>query len=509
MPGERLEDKLDLIVEVFRAAKAGRPAELADPPKALIRPVAAADRSGPAEQVEASREADDVEEVEGVHLLKADLAIALRVDQFPAVAKTLCGFPSFFAAPLFRRIKKLYGITGTADSAPGGDSKSSAEAGGTDEDAEDEDKGEIPLRVFLRYWREEMHPYDHVDRFFRLTKQPAARFIIKSDLLPLMEELLAFHPGLAFLESTPEFQEKYARTVIARMFYMLDPLNRGVITPRALRRSNLISAFQHVDMEEDINLVNEYFSYEHFYVLYCKFWELDTDHDFLLSRADLDALGNHSLTKATLDRVFSQAGRPFECKEPGKMGYEDFVCFLISEEDKTHQISIEYWFRLIDLDGDGVIRPFEMKHFYAEQMERMENMNCEVVPFEDVLCQMSDLLQPDVEGEFRLKDFLHPSRVRLTGVFFSILSNLSKFTAFEQRDPFVVKQQQEPGFTAWDRYAQIEYARLAMEEDGQDDGGLDQSDDGLGVAAWDEDEDDLGMGGRGLGVGGTSNESPF
>jgi serine/threonine-protein phosphatase 2A regulatory subunit B'' len=57
-----------------------------------------------------------------------------------------------------------------------------------------------------------------------------------------------------------------------------------VIDARALRRSNLLSAFHTVDVEEDINVVNDYFSYEHFYVLYCKFWELDADHDFLLSR---------------------------------------------------------------------------------------------------------------------------------------------------------------------------------------------------------------------------------
>jgi hypothetical protein len=30
-----------------------------------------------------------------------------------------------------------------------------------------------------------------------------------------------------------------------------------------------------VDLEDDINAVTAYFSYEHFYVLYCKFWELD------------------------------------------------------------------------------------------------------------------------------------------------------------------------------------------------------------------------------------------
>lgn len=481
MRGEELPSKLNLVVEVFRAAHEGRAAELVSPP-AAVPPNA--DGSEPTETAA------------GVTVLTSDANIALRVEQFPAVAKTLCGFPSFFAAPLFRRVKKLYMAEGNAEKA---ERKSKAEAsakagtegkdGGESDSDSEEDKGQVPLRVFLQYWRDEMEKYDHVDRFFRLTKQPDSQFIVKSDLLPLMEELLAFHPGLAFLESTPEFQEKYARTVIARIFYMLDPLNRGVITPRALRKSNLIGAFQHVDMEEDINLVNEYFSYEHFYVLYCKFWELDTDHDFLLSRDDLDALGNHSLTKPVLDRVFSQAGRPFECTEPGKMGYEDFVCFLMSEEDKTHPISIGYWFRLIDLDGDGVIRPDEMRHFYADQMQRMEDMNCEVVPFEDVLCQMSDLLQPDVEGEFRMKDFLHPTRARLTGVFFSILSNLSKFTAFEQRDPFVVKQQQEPGFTAWDRYAQIEYARLAMEEDATEDGmSLDQIEEVGGVGAWDDDD---------------------
>ena len=62
-------------------------------------------------------------------------------------------------------------------------------------------------------------------------------------------------------------------------------------------------------------MVNDYFSYEHFYVLYCKFWELDADHDFFLSRADLNKLTD--LTHLVLDRVFSQSGRPFTSGKPG------------------------------------------------------------------------------------------------------------------------------------------------------------------------------------------------
>ena len=70
--------------------------------------------------------------------------------------------------------------------------------------------------------------------------------------------------------------------------------------------------------------VCEFFSYEHFYVLYCKFWELDTDRDFMLTRQDLSRMD--SLTHAVLDRVFSQAGRPFTTGRPDRMGYEDFIC---------------------------------------------------------------------------------------------------------------------------------------------------------------------------------------
>ena len=55
-----------------------------------------------------------------------------------------------------------------------------------------------------------------------------------------------------------------------------------------------------------------------------------------------------------------QAARPFASKTDGKMGYEDFVYFILSEEDKTNNISLDYWFKCIDLDCDGCLRANEM-----------------------------------------------------------------------------------------------------------------------------------------------------
>ena len=39
--------------------------------------------------------------------------------------------------------------------------------------------------------------------------------------------------------------------------------------------------------------IMDYFSYEHFYVIYCKFWELDTDHDLVIDENDLMRHNNH------------------------------------------------------------------------------------------------------------------------------------------------------------------------------------------------------------------------
>ena len=40
--------------------------------------------------------------------------------------------------------------------------------------------------------------------------------------------------------------------------------------PRLLRRGELLATLHQLDEEEDINKVLKYFSYEHFYVIYCK-----------------------------------------------------------------------------------------------------------------------------------------------------------------------------------------------------------------------------------------------
>mmetsp|Transcript_27528 Transcript_27528/g.44795 ORF Transcript_27528/g.44795 Transcript_27528/m.44795 type:complete len:574 (+) Transcript_27528:137-1858(+) len=348
------------------------------------------------------------------------------------LTKNHCGLPSFLNPILFSRIDK-------------------------------DNTGSITLARFLEYWKQDLGPYDRPQRFFRVLKQPKNDFLCREDFKPMMSEILATHPGLEFLEATPEFQERYADTVIIRIFYMVNRSGRGRISLKEFLESNLFQACCQLDEEEDVNAVTEYFSYEHFYVIYCKFWELDSDHNFLIDKKELMRYSNHSLTFNIVERIFEQAGRRFIAgTPPGMMGYEDFAWFLLSEEDKSTETSLEYWFRCVDLEGKGCITALDMRFFYQEQMHRMECLAQEVVPFEDVCCQMFDMLHPTIVGKITLKDL---KRCKTAGILFNVLFNLNKFLAWEQRDPFLARQEQLSELSEWDRFARFEYARLCMDEE--------------------------------------------
>lgn len=89
-----------------------------------------------------------------------------------------------------------------------------------------------------------------------------------------------------------------------------------------------------------------------------------------------------------IERIFSGAVTRGQTRKDGLMSYPEFVWFLLSEEDKRHPRSIEYWFRCMDIDGDGFLSMYELEYFYSEQIKRMEAIGIEALPFNDCLCQV-------------------------------------------------------------------------------------------------------------------------
>eukprot|EP00760_Papus_ankaliazontas_P034461 PhM_4_TR7208/c0_g1_i1/m.30713/K11583/PPP2R3; serine/threonine-protein phosphatase 2A regulatory subunit B'' len=323
-----------------------------------------------------------------------------------------------------------------------------------------------------QYYESELQGHSRNHNLFNVIRQDSTRpYLVPGDFFPIVKELLRVHPGLDFLKQTPEFMDKYAETVVIRIFYGLDATGtRNRITFAQFDRSNLPDTMRLLDEEEDINAVRDYFSYEHFYVLYCKFWELDTDRDYLIGRPEFGRYGAGCLSARILDRIVAGHARRLTSGRPGKLNYEDFVWFCLSEEDKTSVQSLQYWFRAMDLDGDGIISGYELDVFLQEQKNRMQQLSIEAIAVEDIMCQMIDMLKPLDPNRITLRDF---KSCPTSGVFINSLLNLNKFLIFEQRDPFAAHaEKQLPEKTDWDRFARMEYDRMAMEAEGgeEDDG---------------------------------------
>ncbi|KAL9542664.1 hypothetical protein MBANPS3_008497 [Mucor bainieri] len=163
----------------------------------------------------------------------------------------------------------------------------------------------VPFTAFVEgYMQIQQHRLDDISFLFNILKKSSSAWISPEDFLPVLEDF----------------------TMMGSV-----PLNLG----------------PHIDL----NNTRDCFSYKHFYVLYCKFWVLDEDHDLIISESDL-ANYNDGLFSQRLIRQIMQHGRiPAFARENTRMAnnqartltYIDYIWFLMSETDKSAPVAIEYW----------------------------------------------------------------------------------------------------------------------------------------------------------------------
>ncbi|XP_054642590.1 serine/threonine-protein phosphatase 2A regulatory subunit B'' subunit beta isoform X1 [Dunckerocampus dactyliophorus] len=326
--------------------------------------------------------------------------------------------------------------------------------------------GFVSVHKFVAMWRKTLQTcHDDAAKFVHLLAKPGCNYLEQDDFIPFLQDVVNSHAGLSFLKEALDFHSRYITTVIQRIFYNVNRSWTGKITCSELRKSNFLQNVAMLEQEEDVNQLTEFFSYEHFYVIYCKFWELDTDHDLYINQKDLAQHNDQAISQKMIERIFSgTVTRDRRVFKEGRLSYADFVWFLISEEDKKTDTSIEYWFRCMDLDGDGVLSMYELEYFYEEQCQKLESMAIEPLPFEDCLCQMLDIVKPEVKGKIALRDL---KRCKLSHIFFDTFFNIEKYLDHEQRDPFsVIREVETDGqeMSDWERYAAEEYDILVAEE---------------------------------------------
>jgi len=365
-------------------------------------------------------------------------------------------------------------------------------------------------------------------------------YLLQEDFFVVINDVVQYHPGLEFLSNMPIFQNRYIETVISRLFYSKPRNWNERMTLNEFRKVKFTQKLINLqDEDDDININRDIFSYKHFYVIYCKFWELDKDHDMKINRNELAKYDQFSMTPIMIDRVIEgygkvtsnngeilksgwrdkiddqklnsnqpkaenftslqEAFRKASIKnknlilgniikdynkrnDPNIMLYKDFIWFILSAEDKGTTQAIEYWFRCLDLDGDGVISVFEIEQFWIEQYQRMiEWRTVDIWSFNDFLCYLLDMIQPETKNMITLADL---KRSKNTPLFFDMLFDIKKYEMHlrcmdplfrEANEVWIVEgissdninieeEEKKIKLEGWEKFAERTYEQLAYEE---------------------------------------------
>ncbi|KAJ3267906.1 Serine/threonine-protein phosphatase 2A regulatory subunit B'' subunit alpha [Terramyces sp. JEL0728] len=332
------------------------------------------------------------------------------------------------------------------------------------------------FNTFLDYWKT-IVPKCHTPEAvaFNIMKQENANHLVASDV----SNVVLHHPGLEFLNTLPLFQNRYStfsftlvETVITRLFYEKMNNTNTKMSFLEFKKGGFLKSLTKLECTTDINTTKDLFSYQHFYVIYCKFWELDRDHDMIINFPSLLRYDGGAMTSAILTRVIQGCGKPL-VKGPNSclMTYEDFIWFIFAVEDKRTPQAIEYWFRCLDLDGDGVISLYELTHFYTEQFERMK---CSRISDEwkmnDFICSLIDLVKPKNPNYFTLSDLKRSGSAPL---FFDMIFDLRKYDShirridpvFRDMDDMICEENGTPvKLEGFQKFAFRAYQILAEEE---------------------------------------------
>lgn len=83
--------------------------------------------------------------------------------------------------------------------------------------------------------------------------------------------------------------------------------------------------------KKDLNTAKDCFSYKHFYVLYCKFWALDEDHNLMIDERDLTKYNDGVLHRDFIPRIIERGRIPafkslLSSQPMNTLSYLDYIC---------------------------------------------------------------------------------------------------------------------------------------------------------------------------------------
>lgn len=153
---------------------------------------------------------------------------------------------------------------------------------------------------------------------------------------------------------------------------------------------------------------------------------LDQDHNGMLSKKELLKYGTGTMTPVFIERVFQ------ECLTyDGEMDFKTYLDFVLACENRKEPQSLQYFFRVLDIKGNGFLDAFSLNFFFRDILREMTRLQQDPVNFADVKDEIFDMVRPRDPLKITLSDLVSCGS---GDVVVSILIDLNGFWNYENRE---------------------------------------------------------------------------
>lgn len=251
-------------------------------------------------------------------------------------------------------------------------------------------------------------------------------YLREVDLENYILELIPTLPQLDGLEKS--FHSFYVCTAVRKFLFFLDPLRTGRVRIQDILACSFLDdllELRDVELPKDLQDTN-WFSAPSALRVYGQYLNLDKDHNGMLNKEELAGYGTGTLTKVFMDRVFQ------ECLTyDGEMDYKTYLDFVLAMENRHEPQSLQYLFRILDINNKGYLDTFCLNYFFRAIQEQMTFHGQEPVPFEDVKDEIFDMVRPADPYKITLQDLVSCGQ---GDTMISILIDLNGFWTYENRE---------------------------------------------------------------------------
>uniref|UniRef100_A0A915PX71 Serine/threonine-protein phosphatase 2A regulatory subunit B'' subunit gamma n=1 Tax=Setaria digitata TaxID=48799 RepID=A0A915PX71_9BILA len=266
----------------------------------------------------------------------------------------------------------------------------------------------------------------------------------------LEEEVLPRIPSLANLNGEePMLQDYYLCMAARKFFFLLDKIQQNKVRIVDIVASRLLDEFETLnDSSTGDELANaeqgtsqtrdtlNWFSKENCLEIKNLYEQLDTDGNGLLSFSEM--VDFQRVTNSFIQRIFEVQ----QTYDNDELDWRGFCDLLLAMKNKSERSALNYYFRVLDVDGDNLLTASDLYFFYRDLAKMLEDClpegSSQKAPsFEDIKNEIFDMCHSKNPEGITLKELISSGK---GGTVVGMLTDLDSFLEYENREDIIYEE---------------------------------------------------------------------